>query len=138
MSMLGAGTIYGVEFFFGYFGDPQVWGGWTTQKNACASSRLSECYANTDALQSISLQVIQAEVAAQQGKTAPAVSLSHTSLYLGTEYVGKKSTPGTVVMKNTGSGPLSISSIVVAGLNGNNFPISNNCGTSLAAGSVVR
>jgi hypothetical protein len=135
LSMVGAGTLSGVEFFFGYFGDPQDWAGWQTQTNACAASRLSQCYANTETLQNITLQVIQAEVAALTAKTAPAVSLNHTSLYMGTEYVGKKSTPGAVVMTNTGSGALSISSIVVAGVNGSNFPITNNCGTSLAAGA---
>jgi hypothetical protein len=50
MSLLSEGTIYGVEFFFGYFGDPQNWGGWTTQTHACDASRLSQCYANTEVL----------------------------------------------------------------------------------------
>jgi HYDIN/CFA65/VesB family protein len=54
---------------------------------------------------------------------------------MGTEYVGKRSTPGKLVMTNTGSGPLAISSIVVAGLNSTNFAFTDNCPASLAAGA---
>jgi hypothetical protein len=122
MSLLSEGTIYGVEFFFGYFGDPQEWRGGTTQTHAYDASRLSECYANTEVLQNISLEVLRA----QQSKGTPVVSLAHTSLFMGTEYVGKRSTPGKLVMTNTGSGSLAISSIVVAGLNGTNFPFTDN------------
>jgi hypothetical protein len=44
-----------------------------------------------------------------------------------TEYVGKRSAPGKLVITNTGSGSLTISSIVVvAGLNSTNFPFTDN------------
>jgi hypothetical protein len=104
MNLLSEGAIYGVEFFFGYFGDPQNWAGWTTQTYACDASRLSQCYRNTEVLQNISLEVLQA----QRSKGAPVVTLAHTSLYMGTEYVGKRSTPGKLVMTNTGSCPASL------------------------------
>jgi hypothetical protein len=134
-----AGTIYGLEFFFGYFGDPQEWTGWTTQTNACVTSRLSQCYANTSVLQNISLQVLQSTFAAGTGSgstgTKATVSLSHTALFMGQEYVNKKSTPGTVTMTNTGGTALSVSSIGVTGTDGSMFPVTNNCPVSLAAGS---
>jgi hypothetical protein len=53
-----------------------------------------------------------------------------------TEYVGnKRSTPGKLVMTNTGSGSLAISGSVVAVLNSTNFPFIDNCQASLAAGA---
>jgi archaellum component FlaF (FlaF/FlaG flagellin family) len=135
-NMVKAGTVYGLEFFFGYFGDPQDWPSWTTQTNACLSSRLSQCYANTSVLQNISLQVLQSTFAAggsSGGKVS--VSLSHTAVFMGQEYMNKESTPGTVTMTNTGGSALSISSIEVTGTNGSMFPLSNNCPASLAAGA---
>jgi hypothetical protein len=140
-SMVKAGTIYGLEFFFGYFGDPQDWGGWTTQTNACLTSRLSQCYSNTSILQNISLQVLQSTFAASSssgsaGSGSPAkVSLSHTSVFMGQEYVNKQSTPGTVTVTNTGGSALAISSITAGGTDGSMFPLSENCPTSLAAGA---
>jgi hypothetical protein len=132
MSMLNAGTVYGVEFFFGYFGDPEDWEGWTTQARACSTARLAQCYANSLALQNISVQVVQS---AGTSTGSAAVSLSHTSLYMGTEIVGKQSTPGTVVLKNTGIGALAISNIAAAGKNSPDFPMTENCPLSLAAGA---
>jgi hypothetical protein len=82
-------------------------------------------------LQNISLQVLQGT----QTKGTPEVSLAHTALFMGNEYVGKEGTPGKLVMTNTGSGALSISSIVVADTDSTMFPMSQNCGTSLAAGA---
>jgi hypothetical protein len=128
LSMLKAGSVYGIEFFFGYFGDPQDWGGWLTQARACGSSRLPDCYANSTTLQNISQQVLHSGA-------APGVSLTHTSLYMGTEFVNKLSTPGKVVLTNTGSGTLAISSIGVGGVNNTSFPLSENCGSTLAAGA---
>lgn len=135
-SMVKAGTVYALEFFFGYFGDPQNWTGWTTQKNACLSSRLSQCYSNTSVLQNISLQVLQSTFAASSGSgSAAKVSLSHTSLFMGQEYVNKESTPGTVMVTNSGGSALAITSISTAGTDGNMFSLSENCPASLAAGA---
>jgi hypothetical protein len=141
-NMVKAGTVYGLEFFFGYFGDPQNWTGWTTQTNACLSSRLSQCYANSTILQNITLQVLQATFAAGSGSSgtssggsAAKVSLSNSAIYMGQEYVNKQSTPGTITVTNPGGSALSISSISVGGTNGSMFPLSNGCSTSLAAGA---
>jgi hypothetical protein len=134
-SMVKAGTIYGLEFFFGYFGAPQDWTGWTTQTNACLSSRLSQCYSNTSVLQNISLQVLKSTFAASGSGGAAKVSLSHSSLFMGQEYENKESTPGTVTVTNTGGSALSISSISVEGTDSSMFPLSTTCSTSLSAGA---
>jgi archaellum component FlaF (FlaF/FlaG flagellin family) len=139
-NMLKAGTVYGLEFFFGYFGNPQDWPSWTTQKNACLSSRLSQCYSNTTILQNISLQVLKATFAASSSSSSSGgtakVSLSHTSVYMGQEYENKQSTPATVTLTNTGSGSLSVSSISAGGADGSMFPLSNNCGTTVPVGGA--
>ena len=67
--------------------------------------------------------------------TAPAVSLSPTSLNFGNVKVGTTSAPKTVTLTNTGTGPLSISSIGIAGTNSADFSQTNNCGASVAAGA---
>src|SRR5208283_754222 len=61
--------------------------------------------------------------------TAPAVTLSPTSLTFGNQGVSTTSTTRTVTLTNTGTASLSISSIAISG----DFAQSNNCGTSLAA-----
>jgi hypothetical protein len=128
LSMVKAGTIYGLEFFFGYFGDPQDWPSWTLYTRICQPARLSTCYENSKILQNISLEVLR-------GTLTPAVSLQHTSFYMGKEYVGKESTPGKMAITNSGGGPLAISSIGVAGINRTEFPLSDNCPKTLAAGA---
>jgi hypothetical protein len=128
LNLLNAGTIYGLEFFFGYFGDPQDWPSWTSETRICQPARLSTCYENSTILQKISLEVLHS-------KLTPAVSLPHTSLYMGSEPVGKQGTPGKMVMTNSGGGPLAISSIGVAGINKTEFPLTHNCPTTLAAGA---
>jgi hypothetical protein len=141
-NMVKAGTVSGLEFFFGYFGDPQDWPSWTTQKNACLTSRLSQCYSNTSILQNISLQVLQSTFAASSSGSsgsgsgsAAKVSLSHAAVFMGQEYENKQSTPGTVTLTNTGGSSLAISSITSGGADGSMFPLSENCPTSLAAGA---
>jgi len=126
LSMVKAETIFGLEFFFGYFGDPQDWPSWTLPR-ICDTARLSTCYENSKTLQSISLEVLQSTL-------TPAVYLPHTSLYMGSEVVGVQGTPGKLVMTNSGGGPLSITSIGVAGINKTEFPLTHNCPTTLAAG----
>ncbi len=128
LSLVKAGTIYGLEFFFGYFGDPQDWPTWTSQTRICQPARLSTCYENSNTLQSISLEVLQ-------GTLTPAVSLPHTSLYMGSEKVGIESTPSKMALTNSGGGPLSITGIGVAGINKTEFPMTHNCPATLAAGA---
>jgi hypothetical protein len=65
----------------------------------------------------------------------PSVTFSTPSLAYGTEGVGSFSPPQTVVLTNSGSAALAISGIAVAGLNPQ-FVQSNNCPSSLAAGST--
>ena len=127
-SMVKQGTIYGLEFFFGYFGDPQDWPSWTSNARICNPARLSQCYENTQVLQNISLDVLRATFTG-------AVSLSSTSLSMGSELVNQSSSPSTVTMKNAGTGPLTINNIGVGGLNSADFPLTKNCPTTLAAGA---
>src|SRR5262249_31798454 len=70
LSMLKAGTISGIELFFGYFGNPQDWPGWTEYARVCNPSRLSQCYANTTALQNISYNTIKAAMTTSGGTPA--------------------------------------------------------------------
>jgi hypothetical protein len=127
-NLLKQGTVYGLEFFFGYFGDPQDWPSWTSETRICEPYRLSQCYENSQVLQNISLEVVRATFTGS-------VSLSHTSLAMGSEVLDKWSSPSTVTMKNAGTGPLSITSIGVAGINSADFPMSKNCPATLAAGA---
>jgi hypothetical protein len=136
LSMLNAGSISGLEFFFGYFGDPQDWPSWTSDSRTCLPVRLSQCYANSQTLQNITLQLVQgAQSQAKETKGTPAVSLAYTSIFMGNEYVNKEGSPFLLTMSNTGTGPLSISSMEVAGTDSTMFPLTQNCGTSLAAGA---
>ena len=121
LSMLNAGTVVGLEFYFGYFGDPQDWGGWTGR--ACLSSRLSQCIANTNTLQNITLQVLEAKAAA--------ATVSPTTLSFGSQTEDKQSALKTITYSNTGTAPITFTTINYAG----DFHLSNNCPSTLAAGS---
>src|SRR5208337_2067237 len=61
--------------------------------------------------------------------TAPAVSLSPTSLTFPAQQVGTSSSAQSVTLKNAGNATLSIASITVSG----DFSQTNTCGSSLAA-----
>jgi sugar lactone lactonase YvrE len=63
--------------------------------------------------------------------TAPQAGLSINILAFGSQTVGSTSAAQTVVLSNSGQTALSIASIAVSG----NFAETNNCGTSLAAGT---
>ena len=63
--------------------------------------------------------------------TSPAVSLSPTSLSFGNQLVGTTSQPKAVTLTNNGSASLNISTIAA----GDSFSQTNNCGSTLAAGS---
>jgi centrosomal CEP192-like protein/beta-propeller repeat-containing protein/ASPM-SPD-2-Hydin domain-containing protein len=65
------------------------------------------------------------------GSSSGVASLSKTSLAFGSQQVATTSAPQSVALKNTGTTPLNISSIVAAG----DFAQTNTCGTSVAAGS---
>jgi hypothetical protein len=67
--------------------------------------------------------------------TAPAVTLSPTSLSFGSRTVGSTSAAQSVTLTNSGGAGLSISGIAVAGSNAGDFAQTNNCPGSLAAGS---
>ncbi len=68
--------------------------------------------------------------------TAPAVTLSPTSINFGTVLWGSQSAPQTVKVSNTGTGPLTITSIGLHSHTSCSFQITaTTCGTSLAAGS---
>jgi hypothetical protein len=65
------------------------------------------------------------------GASAPGVTLSPTSLSFGNQTVDTTSAAKTVTLTNTGSGPLTVSSIATTG----SYAQTNTCGTSVAAGA---
>jgi hypothetical protein len=121
LTTLNAGTVVGLEFYFGYFGDPQNWGGWTGR--ACLASRVSQCIANTNTLHNITLQVLEAKAAAAE--------VSPTSINFGSQTLDKSSGLKTVTYTNTGSAPVTFTTINYTG----DFHFSNNCPNTLAAGA---
>ncbi len=64
------------------------------------------------------------------GGSSPAVSLSPSSLGLGSQPVGTASAAQTVTLSNTGNASLAITSIATSG----DFSEANNCGSAVAAG----
>ncbi len=69
------------------------------------------------------------------GVGAPLVSLSPASLAFANQNTGTTSASQSITLKNTGNAPLNISLITLGGTNPSDFATSNNCGTSVAAGS---
>ncbi|MDR3738272.1 MAG: FG-GAP-like repeat-containing protein, partial [Terracidiphilus sp.] len=67
-----------------------------------------------------------------------AVGLSATSLSFGDWEVGAATASQSVTLTNTGTLPLSISSISVTGANASSFVFANSCGTSVAGGASCR
>ena len=65
---------------------------------------------------------------------APSAQLSATSLTF-TSNVGVASAAQPVTLSNTGTATLAISNIAITGINSGDFSQSNNCGSSVAAGS---
>jgi len=57
----------------------------------------------------------------------PLVSLSRTSVAFGNQELGNTSTPQSVMLTNTGTFAVNISSIAIAGANDNDFSIAHNC-----------
>ncbi len=58
---------------------------------------------------------------------APAVSLSPSSLTFGSQLVGSTSSSQSVTLTNSGTAPLSLSNIALAGANAGDFAQTNNC-----------
>jgi hypothetical protein len=65
----------------------------------------------------------------------PAVSLSSTSLSMGTQTVGTSSSAHTVTLKNTGTAALTLTSIALGGANPTVFLESNTCGATVSPGA---
>src|SRR5206468_10061502 len=66
---------------------------------------------------------------------SPAASLSLTAVAFGSEIVGSPSIAQTVTLSNSGTASLSITSIAITGTNSADYAQTNNCGSSVAAGS---
>ena len=132
VAMAKNGTVSGVEFYFGYFGEPQDWSGWTESSRICNPTRLSSCYANTTTLQNMSLNSLTSAFSTSNG--TPAVTLQYTHVYMGTGIVGHQGTPANVWVKNTGTANLTISDTQTAGTDGADFHVTSNCLTTLAPG----
>ncbi len=65
--------------------------------------------------------------------TAPAVSLSPSTLTFASQSVGSSSAAQTITLTNTGGSALTISSLALTGTNSGDFSQTNTCGTSVAA-----
>jgi len=67
------------------------------------------------------------------GGGTPAVSLAPASLTFPSTSIGSSSTAQVVTLKNTGTGPLAVSGITLAGTAAASYAQTNTCGSSLAA-----
>ena len=67
--------------------------------------------------------------------SAPAVSLSPSSVSFGTQQVGNSSAAHSVSLTNSGTAALSISGVAITGANAGDFSQTNNCPASLAVGA---
>jgi Abnormal spindle-like microcephaly-assoc'd, ASPM-SPD-2-Hydin len=66
---------------------------------------------------------------------APIANLSGPSLNFGNQLLGTTSSGQTVAVSNVGNSPLNITSIAIVGANAGDFAQTNNCGSSVEAGS---
>jgi phosphatidylethanolamine-binding protein (PEBP) family uncharacterized protein len=62
-------------------------------------------------------------------------SVSPTSLALGSQPLSTASPIRAITLTNTGKGNLNVTSVAVSGVNASDFTQSNNCGSSVAAGT---
>jgi hypothetical protein len=69
------------------------------------------------------------------GTTQPDANFSPARLVFGGEPLGNSTPPQGITLTNGGSAALSISSIAITGVNINDFAQTNNCGSSVAAGT---
>jgi hypothetical protein len=65
----------------------------------------------------------------------PQATLSASSLNFGTQKVGTSTAAKTVTLRNTGTTALTSIGVTVTGANATDFPFSNGCSGSLAAGT---
>lgn len=68
--------------------------------------------------------------------TTPQLILSPASLTFADQIIGSQSAAQVLTVKNTGSGVMQLTSIVIAGTQKSDFSQTNGCGTSLAAGAT--
>ncbi|HVB87376.1 MAG TPA: SBBP repeat-containing protein [Candidatus Dormibacteraeota bacterium] len=68
-------------------------------------------------------------------QSGPAASVAPSSLDFGSVMAGTASASKTITLANTGAAALAISSIGTGGTNSNDFSQTDNCGTSVAAGT---
>jgi hypothetical protein len=66
--------------------------------------------------------------------TGPTATLSAINLNFGNETINSRSAAQSVILSNSGTSALSISKMAVSGADASSFLLSNNCGSSLAAG----
>jgi hypothetical protein len=66
---------------------------------------------------------------------APIVQLSTTNLNFGNQPQGSSSSPQAVTLKNSGNATLTIGGTALTGANNTDFSQTNDCGSSVAAGS---
>jgi len=135
VAMAKNGTVSGVEFFFGYFGQNQDFPDWIKNPRYCNSTRLSECYANTTTLQNMSLNTLNS-ASSTSSSGSSALTLQYSSVYMGSDPVGVQGTPAKVLLKSTGTASVVISDIATGGTNGADFHASYNCVTTLAPGQA--
>lgn len=66
---------------------------------------------------------------------APIATLSVSSVDFGSQLLATTCAPNNILLSNSGTVPLNISTIAVSGANAGDFGQSNTCGTSVAAGA---
>jgi hypothetical protein len=71
------------------------------------------------------------------GTNGSAALVSPTAITFANQIVGQTSTAQTVVLSNTNSAALTISSIGISGPQSTDYQQTNNCGTALAAGATL-
>jgi len=144
LNLYKSGSIVGVESYFGYFGNPGDWSGWTAP-TACTTRSYTTCIANTNTLQSITKSTIQSGASSSSSSgsgssgssdSGGTITYNPSTLNMGSESVGDVSGRQTVKITNTGSSSVTFTGLSQLGSNPADFAISNNCPSTLAAGSV--
>ena len=70
------------------------------------------------------------------GTGTPQIALSPASLKFGSASIGGSGATKSITLSNTGSGPLTISTIALSGTNSADFKQSTTCGATVAAGAT--
>jgi hypothetical protein len=66
---------------------------------------------------------------------APLAGFSQSSLTFAAQPLGTTSSPQSVTLTNSGTGPLNVSSVAITGTNSGDFPLTNACPSALAVGA---